>query len=85
MLGLRVPDLLSIVGFDNLDVADQLEPSLTTVAQPFAEIGRRAAQMLLRRIAGETGPSALVQLSPQMVVRGSVLPLAEMQLTAQMA
>jgi GntR family transcriptional regulator of arabinose operon len=80
-VGLNVPYDLSIVGFDNLDVAEQLDPQLTTVAQPFLKIGQTAAEVLLRRIAGDTTRQQ-VTLAPQLIERGSSIPVAQMQLRA---
>ena len=51
--GIRVPRDLSIVGFDSLELAQVCNPPLTMVVQPTAEIGRRAARLLLRRIEGD--------------------------------
>ena len=73
-VGLSVPRDLSIIGFDNLDIAEQLTPPLTTVAQQFQEIGRRAAAVLFSRIRGETGMFFQVTVSPQLIVRESVVP-----------
>ena len=51
-LGLRVPDDLSVVGFDDIPLASQLSPPLTTVRQPLVEKGRIAAELLFgRRVA----------------------------------
>jgi GntR family transcriptional regulator of arabinose operon len=72
--GLRIPDDLSVVGFDDLDVAQQLDPPLTTVAQPFAAIGARAADLLLRRIDGERGEYEQIALPTRMIARGSCCP-----------
>ncbi|MDZ4764826.1 MAG: GntR family transcriptional regulator [Chloroflexota bacterium] len=72
--GLRIPDDLSVVGFDNLDVAQQLDPPLTTIAQPFAAIGAKAAEILLRRIDGESGEREQIALPTQMIARGSCCP-----------
>lgn len=77
-IGLRVPDDLAVVGFDNLDLAEQLDPTLTTVAQPFLEIGRAAAEILLKRIGGERG-AFQITLSPRLVERESALSLEMMR------
>lgn len=69
--GLRVPDDLAIVGFDDSPWSAVVKPPLTTVRQPTYEIGRRATDLLLRRLGGYTGPPKRVVLSPQLVVRGS--------------
>ncbi len=75
-VGLSVPRDLAVVGFDNLDMVEQLDPPLTTIAQPFHEIGRRAAEILLRRIAGDPSGSLQVIISPELIVRASCLPYA---------
>ncbi len=67
--GLRVPDDLAVVGFDDLPQAAGF--SLTTVAQPSFEIGRRAAELLIARLAGDAGPAQRVLLPTRLVVRGS--------------
>jgi DNA-binding LacI/PurR family transcriptional regulator len=76
-LDLRVPEDLAVVGFDDLDVAAQLDPPLTTIAQPFKAIGETAADLLLRRLYGERGPIEQITLAPRLVVRGSSRPLTE--------
>lgn len=70
-VGLSIPDDLSILGFDNLDVTSHLEPPLTTLAQPFLRIGQTAAQLLLRRIAGENGYFDQITLPAELMVRNS--------------
>jgi DNA-binding LacI/PurR family transcriptional regulator len=65
--GVRVPDDLSVVGFDDVDAAAYAR--LTTVAQPLRESGALGAQMVLRRLAGEEVES--VQLDLALVDRGS--------------
>lgn len=67
--GVRVPDDLAVVGFDDLPQAAGF--SLTTVAQPSFEIGRRAAELLIGRLAGDAGPPQRVLLPTRLVVRGS--------------
>ncbi|ETW11408.1 periplasmic binding protein/LacI transcriptional regulator [Roseivivax marinus] len=54
--GLRVPDDLSVVGFDDIELSRHLTPALTTVHQPRKTIGLRAAEILLERIEGRAVP-----------------------------
>jgi LacI family transcriptional regulator len=70
-LGLRVPQEVSVVGFDDMPVAQWSAPPLTTVRQPFAEMGRVAMRRLLRCIAGEQPGSSRVELATELVVRKS--------------
>lgn len=68
--GRRVPEHISVVGFDNVPGAEYYWPALTTVSQAFTLLGRRAVELTLRALTGETEPSVeLVQ--PELVVRGS--------------
>jgi LacI family transcriptional regulator len=69
-LGLRVPDDLSITGFDDLDLAAQMVPPLTTVRVPAAEMGRRAADQLVGVARGEPAPR-VTELEAAIVLRGS--------------
>jgi LacI family transcriptional regulator len=72
--GLRVPQDLSVVGFDDLAVARWLSPPLTTVAQPLAEMGGTAAEMLGSLIEGTTLVSRRVELATELIVRESTAP-----------
>lgn len=70
--GLRVPDDVSIIGYDNIPLANAMYPSLTTIAQPTAEIGRVSISMLLSRIKQRDDlPPRRVMLSVQLVERES--------------
>jgi LacI family transcriptional regulator len=69
--GLRVPQDLSVVGFDDLPVSRWVSPPLTTVRQPLAEMGQAAAQMLGDLIEGLPLRTTRVELSTQMIVRES--------------
>lgn len=80
-VGLRIPEDLSVVGFDNLDMSLHLDPPLTTVAQQFMTIGRQAAQVLLTRIRGEAAPLQQITISPELIVRQSCAPLVEIDFT----
>ncbi|MEW2360024.1 LacI family DNA-binding transcriptional regulator [Spirillospora sp. NPDC029432] len=72
--GLRIPQDLSIVGFDDLSVSRWFSPPLTTVRQPLAEMGALAARMLLRMARGETLETRRVELATELVVRESTAP-----------
>jgi LacI family transcriptional regulator len=72
--GLRAPDDMSVVGFDDLPLARLLTPALSTVRQPVREMGALATRMLLRIIAGEKLESARVELATSLVVRESSAP-----------
>jgi LacI family transcriptional regulator len=72
--GLRVPDDLSVVGFDDLPQARWASPPLTTVRQPLVEMGRMAARMALRLVEGEAVETPRVELATELVVRDSAVP-----------
>ncbi|MEW1589112.1 LacI family DNA-binding transcriptional regulator [Micromonospora vinacea] len=69
--GLRVPDDVSVVGFDDLPEARWASPPLTTVRQPLVEMGRLAARTVLRLAQGEGIDSPRVELATELVVRDS--------------
>jgi LacI family transcriptional regulator len=75
--GLRVPQDLSVVGFDDLPVTRWVSPPLTTVRQPLAEMGRAAAAMLGDLIEDIPLRSNRVELSTELIVRESTAPAAE--------
>jgi len=62
---------IALVGFDDLELADLLEPGITVVAQHTGELGRIAADMLFRRLGGYPGPPERVVLPATLVPRGS--------------
>lgn len=72
-LGLRVPEDLSVVGFDDVPQASTTTPPLTTVAQPLAELGAAAVDMLLAMLRGEPGPDH-VRMTTDLRVRRSTGP-----------
>jgi LacI family transcriptional regulator len=69
--GLRVPEDLSIVGFDDLPQARWGSPPLTTVRQPLGEMGMAAVRTVLRLLNGEKLESSKVELATEVVVRES--------------
>lgn len=71
--GIAVPKELSVAGFDDMEFASQLRPPLTTVRIPADEIGARAAEYLIGKLAGETVVSA-AEVAVNLIVRGSTAP-----------
>jgi len=74
---LRVPDDVSVIGFDDIQSAGYQNPGLTTVRQPMREMGRIAAEFLLRRIRRSESdtPQSEITVEPQLVVRGTTCAL----------
>ena len=73
--GLRIPEDLSVVGYDDLRIARWVGPPLTTIRQPLAEMAETAARLLIRMV--ETPESALnqrIDLATSLVVRESTAP-----------
>jgi LacI family transcriptional regulator len=74
--GLRLPDDISLVAFDDVPWMEMVTPQITVIAQPTMEMGRRAARLLLRRLDGGTGEPTVERLQPSLVVRGSTAAIA---------
>ena len=72
--GVGIPHELSVVGFDDISYALWCGPPLTTVRQPFAEMGTAAAELVLALAAGETVAHAHVEFATTLVVRDSTAP-----------
>ena len=73
--GLRVPDDVSVVGYDDIAVAQYLNPPLTTMRQPMREVGAAAIQLVLHKIHSDerpTGPPSKHLLAAKLIVRDSV-------------
>lgn len=75
--GLRVPDELSVVGFDDLPESRWASPPLTTIRQPLAEMGALAARTVLRLSRGEAIETPRVELVTKLIVRESTSSLGE--------
>jgi LacI family transcriptional regulator len=73
--GLRVPEDLSVVGFDDSEQAEIVLPALTTVRQPLAEMGRMAVSLLLRLLENQRVDALRIQLATKLVVRESTAPV----------
>jgi LacI family transcriptional regulator len=72
--GLRVPEDLSVTGFDDIDVSRATAPRLTTVRQPLQEMGRTAVTMLMRQLDGHAHEALSMELETRLVVRESTGP-----------
>lgn len=69
--GLRIPKQIAIVGFDELPLASVFNPPLTVVRQPAYEVGRSAAELLLKRIEDAKRPATSLKLLPDLIIRKS--------------
>ena len=70
-LGLRIPDDLAVVGFDNLDFTMHLDVPLTTVEQPAQEMGYQAVEALVRRMNGAATTYQQIILPTRLIIRHS--------------
>ncbi|EAR08738.1 LacI family DNA-binding transcriptional regulator [Reinekea blandensis] len=70
---LRVPDDVSVIGFDDVFFARHLTPKLTTIEYPVAELGRIAAERALKLMDGTLEPTGLAPLAPRLITRESVI------------
>ncbi len=71
--GLRVPDDISVAGFDDIEFAAVAEPALTTIHQPRRELGQAAASVLIDLLQGRPSPKR-IRLETELVIRDSVAP-----------
>ncbi len=74
--GLRIPEDLSVAGFDDIDFASYSYPPLTTIHQPRARIGMRAMEIMLQCLEGKKPPQSELILPHELIVRGSTGPVA---------
>jgi LacI family transcriptional regulator len=79
--GLRVPEEIALIGYDDLPLAAYATPPLTSVHQPIGEMGANAVRLLIEQIRGQ-GPATSVRLPARLVVRessggGAALPSAK--------
>jgi LacI family transcriptional regulator len=70
-LGLRCPEDISVVGFNDMPFIDRLRPPLSSVRFPHYQLGTEAATLLIERIEAKGGPVKMLFLAPELVVRGS--------------
>ena len=75
-IGLKIPEDLSVVGFDNITYNRILHPKLTTIGQPIYEIGKVAISQLLKQIEDRTTRSESIYLDTQLIIRDSTRQLS---------
>ncbi|EAS64848.1 HTH-type transcriptional repressor PurR [Photobacterium angustum] len=73
--GLRVPDDISIIGYDNIDLAPYFAPPLTTIHQPKRRLGKKAIEILLERVKDKNHERQTFEMTPKLVERKSVKDL----------
>lgn len=69
--GINIPDDLSVVGYDNIDLDEYVTPKLTTVEQPILELGETSARLILNRIKNINMPRQLVNVPVKLIERSS--------------
>jgi DNA-binding LacI/PurR family transcriptional regulator len=72
--GLRVPEDVSVIGYDDSALMNCTEPPLTTVRQPIEAMGKMVIELLLRQMTSERAIGDEVLFAPELVVRGSTGP-----------
>jgi LacI family transcriptional regulator len=78
--GIRVPEDISVMGFDNIGMASYIVPRLTTIQQPIAEIGKQTAQLIHHYINGESDLLSSVVLPHKLIIRESTAAVNELLL-----
>ncbi|MGB4407473.1 MAG: GntR family transcriptional regulator [Sphaerochaeta sp.] len=76
-MSIRIPEDLSVTGFDNLPVCSLFTPRLTTIAQPFAEMGQTAVRLLEKKIKDPTRKNEIVSIPNKLIVGDSVLDISQ--------
>jgi LacI family transcriptional regulator len=70
--GLRCPEDISVIGFDDIEVSELTDPALTTVFQPGYQMGAKGAALLIKRIRGDVEPPQRIMLPTELKIRHSV-------------
>jgi len=69
--GYKIPEDISVIGYDNIQMSQFMEPELTTVSQPIYEMGKRSCELLINVINGITFDQKQIYLKPNLIVRGT--------------
>ncbi|MGL4466548.1 MAG: substrate-binding domain-containing protein, partial [Plesiomonas shigelloides] len=73
----RIPQDMSVLGYDDIELARYLAPALSTIHQPKEDLGQLAVDTLLARIDDRSKPADILLLEPSLVIRESVAALSE--------
>ncbi len=73
--GIKVPDDISVIGYDNIELAEYFSPPLTTIHQPKRRVGKNAFEILLERIKDKDHEKRIFEMQPELVVRNTVKKL----------
>jgi LacI family transcriptional regulator len=68
---LRIPEDISIIGFDDSPIASALLPELNTVRQPFNEMAREALRLLIEKMNDNNAPIKKILIKPELIIRNS--------------
>jgi LacI family transcriptional regulator len=77
-MNLKIPQDISVIGYDDLPIASYTIPPLTTIAQPFVEMGEKAVELLLQQIENRDLPPEKAVLATRLVLRSTTAPLVRM-------
>ena len=70
-MGLRVPEDISVIGFDNIELSSMVDPTITTIAQPGEQIGYQGCELLIEKINNPLTPPKKIFLNTELIVRES--------------
>ncbi|MDF4804963.1 substrate-binding domain-containing protein, partial [Vibrio parahaemolyticus] len=73
--GIKVPDDVSVIGYDNIELAEYFSPPLTTIHQPKRRVGKNAFEILLERIKDKEHEKRVFEMQPEIVIRNTVKKL----------
>jgi DNA-binding LacI/PurR family transcriptional regulator len=73
-IGLRVPEDISIIGFDNVEVSTMTDPAITTIEQPSTQIGYQSCELLIEKINNPSIPRKQIIMDTELIVRESTAP-----------
>lgn len=69
--GWKIPQDISVVGYDNIEISEFMEPELTTVSQPIYEMGKCACELLINIVNGKTIDKKQIYFEPELMIRGT--------------
>lgn len=77
--GKRVPEDISIIGYDNIEWCQYVQPQLTTIEQPIIELGRVATGLLLDRLKTPDAKPQTIKMATKLIERASVIDYQEVE------